>query len=117
MSLFRNSTENLLESMGPLVLSALDRMLLLHVIVHANDDINLINRAVPWCCISIFYLWIHCWSAAWKLTLISEEIISIMCLWVSQYQYRNHLVFRIDFLAEVEYCQAVQQFVGLHFPI
>ena len=57
MSLFRNSTENLVESMGPIVLSALHRMLLPHVIVHANDDINLINRAVPWCCISIFAIY------------------------------------------------------------
>ena len=36
MSLFRNSTGNLVESLGSFVLSALDRMLLPHEIVLVN---------------------------------------------------------------------------------
>ena len=43
MSLFRNSLRNLIESLGSLVLSALDGILLPHTIVLANDGINLIN--------------------------------------------------------------------------
>ena len=36
MSLFRNSAGNLVDSLGSLVLSALDRMLLPHAIVLVN---------------------------------------------------------------------------------
>ena len=43
MSLCRNSSENLVESLGTPALSALDRMLLPNAIVLAIDSINVMN--------------------------------------------------------------------------